>query len=560
MLRFAGFELDLDRAELRTAEGEATKLRPKTFALLHLFATNANRLLTKQELMSAVWPNVHVGEDSLFQAIREIRAALGDKDRQLVKSVSGRGYLFDADVVSIVADSRAPRPALPIDDPRGLPSELPAHKGAWHWVQMTRRPALAASLALCFAVGAAFATPMLVKRLYAPEMRTITVLPFEARTPDAATAAMAANITDRLTDGLSKVGNIRVLAAQPGATNASATPSAKADFIVRGDLQHNDGKWEVQARLIEAGTGQVQWSDSYKVPSEGIDERLQQSRLTAGIGNLLALRINVLTHERVTSPESKIVVEQAAAFINQTNKERFAAAQEMLEKALTEKPGDVDIAAALAGHLMRGVGMVWYPASENDAIEQRAKTLLAKAVKQEPNYVPVLQSYCRLLQTINEFAEALVACENALRFDPWDGLVMFQIGMAQTRLGRFEDGLATFERADAIDTPQVSRWTWPLGAGFALVLLKRYEQSLPWLERSLAITQGTGRTHLLIAASLQALNRQKEAHDYVAKALQLRPGATSENIGLPPKNESPRYKTQVKEITDLMVAAGLPAR
>lgn len=557
MLRFAGYELDLERAELRAIGGEAIKLRPKTFALLHLFSTNANRLLTKQELMSAIWPNVHVGEDSLFQCIREIRTALGDNDRQIVKSLSGRGYLFEAQVVS----EDSPPPSTPgfAPEPPTSPAPVQIEATQSRWLKGWQRPILPASLALCCALGVATAA-MIAPRLSAPEMRTFAIVPIEARTPDAATAAMAANVTDRLTDGLSKVGNIRVLAPQSGATNASATPSAKADFIVRGELQRNDGKWEVQARLIEAGTGQVQWSDSYKVPSEGIDERLQQSRLTAGIGNLLALRINVLTRERVTSPESKIVVEQAAAFINQTNKERFAAAQDMLEKALTEKPGDVDIAAALAGHLMRGVGMVWYPASQNDAIEQRAKTLLGKAVKQEPNYVPVLQSYCRLLQTINEFAEALVACENALRFDPWDGLVMFQIGMAQVRLGRFEDGLATFERADTIDTPQVSRWTWPLGAGFGLILLKRYEQALPWLQRSLAITQGSGRTHLLIAASLQALGRKEEAHDYVAKALQLRPGTTGENIGLPPKNESPRYKAQTKEITDLMIAAGLPAR
>ena len=557
MLRFTGFELDLDRAELRAVGGEAIKLRPKTFALLHFFATNANRLLSKQELMSTIWPNVHVGEDSLFQCIREIRAALGDNDRQMVKSVSGRGYLFEAEVISTDA---TPLPA-PGFGPESVttPTPAPIQPVQSHWLKGWRRPILPASIALCCALGVA-AAPIIAPRFSAPEMRTFVIAPIETRTPDAATAAMAANVTDRLTDGLSKVGNIRVLAPQPGATNASAAPATRADFIVRGELQRNDGKWEVQARLIEAGTGQVQWSDSYKVPSEGIDQLLQQSRLTAGIGNLLALRINVMTHERVTSPESKIIVEQAAAFINQTNKERFAAAQDMLEKALTEKPGDVDISAALAGHLMRGVGMVWYPVSENNAIEQRAKMLLGKAVKQEPNYVPVLQSYCRLLQTINEFAEALVACENALRFDPWDGLVMFQIGMAQLRLGRVEDGLATFERADTIDTPQVSRWTWPLGAGFGLVLLKRYEEALPWLQRSLAITQGSGRTHLLIAASLQALGRKEEAHDYVTKALQLRPGTTSENIGLPPKNESPRYKAQVKEITDLMIAAGLPAK
>lgn len=563
MLRFGTFELDLDRAELREAGGAVIKLRPKTFALLQFFAGNANRLLTKQELMSAVWPNVHVGEDSLFQAIREIRTALGDKDRQVVKSVSGRGYLFEAEIEATGA--RAPRSAPPAAPTATPPAEeaSPAAKpsGARHWLLMTRRPALAISTVLCLAVGVAVAAPILVRRLYVPEMQTITVVPFEARTADPATAPMAANITDRLTDGLSKIGNIRVLAPQDElrTANGSTAPSTNTDFIVRGELQRNRDKWDVQARLIDAN-GQVQWSGGYSVPAEAMDERLQQSRLTAGIGNLLALRINALTHARLSSPESKIVVEQATAFLNQTNKERFAVAQDLLEKAHAEKPNDVDIAAALSAHLMRGVATVWYPVSENDAIEQRAKGLLDKAVKQEPNYIPVLQAYCRLLQTINEFAETLVACQNALRFDPWDGLVMFQIGMAQFRLGRFEDALATFERADTIDTPQVSRWTWPLGAGAALVFMGRYEEALPWLQQSIAVTPGTGRTHLLIAAALEALGRHDEARDYVAQAMKLRPGSNGENIGLPTKNQSPRYMASADKVRDLLITAGLPPK
>ncbi|MCP3443417.1 winged helix-turn-helix domain-containing protein [Bradyrhizobium sp. CCGUVB14] len=98
MLRFAGFKLDQQRAELCSADGVAIKLRPKTFEMLRLFATSGGRVLSKQELMEAVWPNVHVGEDSLFQCIRELRTALGDERRQLIKLASGGGYLLAAEV------------------------------------------------------------------------------------------------------------------------------------------------------------------------------------------------------------------------------------------------------------------------------------------------------------------------------------------------------------------------------------------------------------------------------------------------------------------------------
>ena len=98
MLRFAGFEIDRQRSELRGPGGQTIKLRLKAFALLSLLAANPRRIIGKQELMEAVWPGVHVSDDSLFQTIRELRAALGDDKRQLIRAVSGRGYLLEADV------------------------------------------------------------------------------------------------------------------------------------------------------------------------------------------------------------------------------------------------------------------------------------------------------------------------------------------------------------------------------------------------------------------------------------------------------------------------------
>jgi DNA-binding winged helix-turn-helix (wHTH) protein len=57
-------------AELRGADGTSIKVRPKTFEVLCLLVSNTGRVVTKQELMDAVWPNVHVSDDSLFQCIK----------------------------------------------------------------------------------------------------------------------------------------------------------------------------------------------------------------------------------------------------------------------------------------------------------------------------------------------------------------------------------------------------------------------------------------------------------------------------------------------------------
>lgn len=548
----------MNRAELRTIGGDVIRLRPKTLALLHLFATNANRLLSKQELMSTVWPNVYVGEDSLFQCIREIRAALGDDKRQVVRSVSGRGYMFEAEVLPGEPDSQpSPQPAA---KPENTIVAKPAQETSRNWLKVVRRPALAASLAICL-VGMAVAAPMLLRRLSGPEPRTVAVILIDAETADRAATAMAANVTDRLADGLSKIGNIRVIApssASDSAVQISTPSAARPDLVLRGELQRRSTRWEIQARLIDGKTGQVQWSGEHSVPSENLDQALQQSRLTAGIGYPLALRINSFTHTRLPSSDSRIVVEQAAAFINSTTRERFAAAQAMLEKALAAKPDDVDLEAALAAHLLRGIQVVWYSPQEAEEAEKRARVVLENALKQEPNYIPVLQGYCRFLAATNYFADSLIACEKALSFQPWDGMALFQMGLSQLQLGRAEDALVTFQRADTFDTPQVSRWTWLLGAGLTLVHLNRNEEAVPWLQRSLAITPGTGRTHMVLAAAYQALGRHDEAKEAIAKALQLRPGSNVDNIGLPTKNQSARYLGRAAEIRTLLIAAGMP--
>jgi sulfatase modifying factor 1 len=106
VLRFDRFALDLARGCLRTGDQDI-ELRPKTFEVLCYLAENAGRLVLKQELYEAVWPNVTVCDDSLVQCIRELRQKLGDNDRRLIKTMSRRGYLLDATVSAQTPQSRS---------------------------------------------------------------------------------------------------------------------------------------------------------------------------------------------------------------------------------------------------------------------------------------------------------------------------------------------------------------------------------------------------------------------------------------------------------------------
>src|SRR5882672_4288272 len=90
ILYFDKFSLDLARGSLRAGDQDI-ELRPKAFEVLKYLAINAGRLITKQELYEAVWPNVIVSDDSIAQCIRELRGKLADDDHSLIKTVSRRG-------------------------------------------------------------------------------------------------------------------------------------------------------------------------------------------------------------------------------------------------------------------------------------------------------------------------------------------------------------------------------------------------------------------------------------------------------------------------------------
>jgi DNA-binding winged helix-turn-helix (wHTH) protein/Flp pilus assembly protein TadD len=556
VLRFSGFELDSERAELRRPDGETIKLRPKTLEILRLLATNAGRVLSKQQLMEAVWPNVHVGEDSLFQCIREIRTALGDDKRQVVRVISGRGYLFQAEVTEVGVPA-APEIA-PVSQPAPAASDTKAAtetngEPAKRFFDFSRRRIAFASVAglaiLCTAVAVWMLRPGLI---FARGPTTITVMPIADASNDPLAAQMAANVSGRLADGLAKIENIRVLVPE------AAAP--QADFVVKGELQKSEQAWTVRARMTGTATGEVKWTASYSVSiTDDIDLPLQQSRLAAGVGHALALRINeLLNADPRSAAKNKVVIEQATAHINQTSPERFQAAQAMLEKALAEEPDNSDVQIALAALLMRGVQMVWLSPAEREASESKAEAMLQQTLRAKPNYIPAHEAYCRFLNATNQFRASLVACARGLSFDPWNGIVLFHIGLGQIQTGRFEDALATFKQADQFDTPQVSRWTWMIGAGWANMLMGRAEDAVPWLLKSIAITAASGRTHMLLAAAYQQLGKTDEARAAMEKGRELRPGSTVRNVPTPTKNSSPVYIEAAERIMQLMAAAGLP--
>lgn len=97
---FGGYHYDGSRGDFVSAEGNVCQLRRRTFQVLQYLTDSPDKIITKHELMAAIWGNTVVTDDSLTQCICEIRKALQDNNFTVLKTVPKRGYVLVSDETS----------------------------------------------------------------------------------------------------------------------------------------------------------------------------------------------------------------------------------------------------------------------------------------------------------------------------------------------------------------------------------------------------------------------------------------------------------------------------
>jgi transcriptional activator of cad operon len=283
MLRIGNWRVNPASGEI-SRNGETARVEVRTMRLLLCLAEHAGEVVSIDDLLNQVWPEVTVSPDSVYQAVASLRRLLGDDSKQptYIETVPRLGYRMVA-AVSPWID----QPVAPTESSRNSHSEpQQSVMGAVPKPNPHRRTILAwtAAAGLCLVLGiAAWAflfhgkapsnNPAVATAITPQPQKSIAVLPFLDLTEGMKNEEFADGMTEELIDKLSKIPGLRV----PSPTSsfyfkgkqipvADMAKSLGVVYVLDGSVRKSGSMVRVAARLVRADNGYVAWSETYDRP------------------------------------------------------------------------------------------------------------------------------------------------------------------------------------------------------------------------------------------------------------------------------------------------------
>src|SRR5215470_12088000 len=314
MFRFEGYTLDIACGALRTGDRDL-ELRPKAFEVLRYLLENADRIVTKQELMKAVWPNVIVTDQALTHCVGEVRQAIGDSEQTLIKNIPRRGYRFAAPVLRVATGAAA---TSPDSGPRSQ------------------------SLLL--------------------DRPSVAVLPFANLSGDPQQDYFSDGIAEDITTELSRFSELMVIGRNSAFQYKGKAVDLRqigreldARYVLEGSVRRSGDRIRITAQLVDAATGTHRWGERYD--RELHDVFAVQDEVARAIVVILAAHVNHAEIERtLLKPPAaweayEYYLRGLEAFLLHTNRRTKASlyeARRLLEQSLAIDPRYARAAAKLA--------------------------------------------------------------------------------------------------------------------------------------------------------------------------------------------------------------------
>jgi adenylate cyclase len=496
------YTLDVLRSSLRTADRDV-QLRPKAFEVLRYLVENADRLVTKEELIQTIWPNVIVTDEVLTHCVSEARQAIGDGDQAIIKTVPRRGYRFAAAVSRIIPNAERP-PSGPAEV-KGAPSVSDA--GGRLGLPLSDRPSVA-------------------------------VLPF-ANLSDPQQDYFSDGITEDIITELSRFSELLVIARNSSfqykgkaVDIRQAAQELGARYVLEGSVRRSGDHVRITAQLVDAVTGVHRWAERYD--RELHDVFAVQDEVARAIVALLVAHVKRAETERamLKPPASweahDCYLRGAEAFSLHSNswtKASLHDARRLFEQSLAIDPGYARAAAMLSWTHQRAYvepldGDYLSPAALDRAVE-----LAKAAVRLDPRLPQARAQLGYVLIFKRQHDAALAEFERAFALNP--NFTDDRFAQALIYAGQPARAIEVLEanmRLDPFPSPIYSSGMM----GSANYMLKRYGEAVRWFLESTLRLPDVQWPHTMLASAYAQFGQLEEARKEAAEVLRINPDFTIE--------------------------------
>ncbi len=502
VLRIGAWRVDPALDEI-SRDGATVKLEPRAMKVLLCLAEHAGQVVSVDQLLDAVWKDVVVTPDSVYQAVAGLRRALGDtsKDPAYIVNVLRRGYRLVASVApwndaafASKLEERAAE-AAPV-----LVSVTPrtAHSRAWLWV------------VLVFAAAFAIGYPI-VRKLWPSKQATtagqetrsatvgvgeasIAVLPFVDMSDKKDQEYFADGLSEVLIDQLAMVPGLHVSARVSSfyfkGKQATVPEIAKVlgvAHLLEGTVRKSGNTLRITAQLVRVDHGYQVWSETFDRPLTDVF-KIQDEIARAVVQ---VLKISILNHYvpeavRTTNIEAYTLYFRSHSNVVSNGSDDYDAAAEQLRSALTLDPQFAAAWGWLAlvtiwkfeptawGSSMRAsptqAACVSAHAAADRALaldstlvqSHRAKGIVLqycdsnllgaegefrRALELQPGSSDALRSYAWLALASGRLDQALQLAQRAMSLDPLNPWNFAALGDVAWTAGRFAEAEAAYRKA-----------------------------------------------------------------------------------------------------------------
>ena len=473
--------LDPDRREL-TRGSEVVSIGPQVFDLLVHLVRNRERVVSKDDLLQAVWDGRIVSESTLTSHINAVRKAIGDsgEEQRLIRTLARKGFRFIGAVVEIQPSDDARFPAVGFARP---------HE--------TSAPALAL-----------------------PDKPSIAVLPFLNLSGDPEQEYFADGVVEDIISALSRIRWLFVIARNSSFTYKGRAADIKqvgrelgVRYVLEGSVRKAANRVRITGQLIDATTATHLWADRFEGTLDDIFAL--QDQISASVVGAIAPQLERAEIERAQrkptgSLDAYDYYLRGMTHLNQGTREAVGEGLPLFYKAIELDP-DFASAYAMAAwcHVWRKVNG-WMTERTREIAE--GARLARRAVELgKDDAVALTRGGHALAHFGGDLDTSVAFVDRALALDPNLAAAWFLGGFLRTERGDPDQAIEFFTRAMRFSPLDPEMFRMQAGMALAHLFAGRFESASSWAEKAYRDLPSFLLVVAIIAASHALAGRMDDA-------------------------------------------------